>query len=153
MKFELPEIRTCDALDHKNPESDQTSPVLEAYLRNIREISKKIDDLSAKENENILAGTEISATLDDIFDMDMDASYEKTSLLSTLDNQTQDTIDLLKREAADNIALHIALEDHLMEQMENTQNKLRQNINVYLGVLRQLNELQDDEQLEKGLVQ
>ena len=142
--------------DSSIEQETQTPRVLNAYLRNIREISSKIDELSDKETGNILAKTPIMNTQElspDILTIDMNASYEKASLLNKLGNHTQETIDLLKQEASDNIALHIALEDHLMEQMEKTQNKLRQNISMYLEVIRQLNDAQDEETETGGMIQ
>lgn len=155
MKQDL-EMQDAPTQDATAEQETQTPRVLDAYLRNIREISSKIDELSDQETGNILAKTPIMNTQDlsaDALTIDMDASYEKASLLNTLDNQTQETIDLLKQEASDNIALHIALEDHLMEQMEKTQNKLRQNIGMYLEVIRQLNDAQDEETETGGMIQ
>jgi len=143
-----------EELDFTIAGSEQSSVVLDAYLRNIREISSKIDQLSDDERRNILESKPVGGECaSKFFDIDMDASREKTSLLASLEDQTQETLDLLKREASENLALHIALEDHLMEQMEQTQNKLRQNIGLYLEVIRQLNDLQDCESETEGLVQ
>lgn len=143
-----------EELDFTIAQSEQSSVVLDAYLRNIREISRKIDQLSDDESYSILKNKpEGDECASKFFDIDMDLSREKTSLLASLEDQTQETLDLLKREASENLALHIALEDHLMEQMEQTQNKLRQNIGLYLEVIRQLNDLQDCESETEGLVQ
>jgi|GEM_PF-5972007 len=158
MKFEWPHNPQCDEMDfnrsrHKNP-----SVTLNAYLRNIRMISNKIDLLSDEESQNILNSTpqpsEIpDGSMNEFFEMDLNASHEKVSLLSSLEDQAQETLDLLKQEAADNLALHIALEDHLVEQMKQTQKKLQQNINMYLDVIGKLNDLQNSNLKTGGLLQ
>ena len=158
MKFEWPHNPQCDELNLHHSHHDKSSLTLKAYLRNIRAISNKIDLLSDEENQNILNGTpRPDETAEDaantFFEMDMNASHKKVSLLSSLDNQTQETLALLKQEAADNLALHIALEDHLMEQMNHTQKKLQQNINMYLDVIGKLNDLQDSDLEAGGLLQ
>lgn len=99
---------------------DQDSPALAAYMRNLRAISNKID-----EAEN----SEVSAP--------------------KLQDQSPETLSMLKREAADHIALHIALEDHLMEQMMATQNTLKETIATYVDILTELDSLEEQSN-EKG---
>jgi antitoxin component HigA of HigAB toxin-antitoxin module len=101
-------------------ELDNNSPALSAYMRNLKAISDKVDNSPET----------------------YQAETSDTSL-SDLNDQTPEMIAMLKREAADHIALHIALEDHLMEQMTATQNTLRDTISSYVSILTELDTLEE----------